>query len=60
MHLMEDITYPDSAGHTFYAIADGSYLLQSEHHAEIRGEAYRIRDGEMMQISSDGDIYPLQ
>ena len=59
MRLMEDITYADSTGHTFYAITDGSYLLQTGGSAEIRGEAYRIQDGEILQISTDGDICPL-
>ena len=59
MRLMEDITYPDSVGHTFYAIVDGSFLLQTEDFAEIRGEAYRIREGEIQQIGIEGDIYPL-
>ena len=56
MRLIEDIAFGDSAGHTFYALTDGSYLLQTEDHAEIRGEAYMIRDGSMQQISADGDI----
>lgn len=59
MRLIEDITFSDSAGRTFYAIADGSYLLQTDEIAEIRGEAYRIRDGEITQICRDGEVYPL-
>ena len=57
--LFEDITFPDSMGHIFYAIVDGTYLLQTEDRAEIRGEAYRISDGTMTRIGSEGDIYPL-
>ncbi len=59
MRLFEDITFADSKGHTFYALVDGSYLLQTQDGAQIRGEAYRIRDGEIMQISSEGDVYLL-
>lgn len=59
MRLIEDITFADSAGRTFYAITDGSYLLQTEDSAEIRGEAYMIRDGSITQISSNGDVYKL-
>ena len=59
MRLIEDIAFADSAGHTFYALTDGSYLLQTEKSAEIRGEAYMIRDGAIRQISSDGDVYLL-
>jgi len=63
LRLMEDITYPDSAGRTFYAIVDGSYLLQTqsggEVHAEIRGEAYRIRDGKLEQVCGYGESLVL-
>ena len=41
LRLMEDITYPDSFGRTFYAIVDGSYVLQTEDRKEIRGPFYR-------------------
>ena len=54
MRLIEDIAFADSTGHTFYAITDGSYLLQTEDGAEIRGEAYMIRDGRIEQICADG------
>lgn len=57
--LMEEITYPDSGGHVFYAIVDGSYLLQTETGAEIRGESYRISEGEICQISSRGEVFRL-
>ena len=30
LRLFEEITYPDSAGRIFYAIVDGSYVLQTE------------------------------
>ncbi|MDO5132172.1 MAG: Type 1 glutamine amidotransferase-like domain-containing protein [Eubacteriales bacterium] len=57
LRLMEDITFPDSIGRTFYAITDGSYLFQKDGRAEIRGEAYRIRDGRIEQISRNGEIF---
>jgi len=49
LRLMEDITYPDSFGKTFYAIVDGSYVLQTENRKEIRGEAYRNQDGKIQK-----------
>lgn len=58
--LIEDITFDDSYGHTFYAITDGSYLLQTEDGAEIRGEAYMIRDGRIEQICSSGSALVLE
>ncbi len=59
MRLIEDIAFADSMGHTFYALTDGSYLLQTEDGAEIRGEAYMIRDGSIVQICADGEIFTL-
>ena len=59
MRLIEDIAFADSTGHTFYAITDGSYLLQTEERAEIRGEAYLIRDGNISQICTEGNILRL-
>ena len=38
MRLIEDIAFGDSFGHTFYAITDGSYLLQTEDGAEIEAD----------------------
>ena len=59
MRLIEDITFADSFGHTFYALTDGSYLFQTDSLAEIRGESYRICDGELVQISRNGEVYTL-
>ena len=59
MRLIEDIAFGDSSGHTFYAITDGSYLLQTEDRAEIRGEAYMIRDGRIEQICSNGEVFRI-
>ena len=59
MRLIEDIAFTDSAGHTFYAITDGSYLLQTEDRVEIHGEAYMIRDGQIRQICSEGIAFRL-
>jgi dipeptidase E len=59
LRLFEDIACADSIGHTFYAISDGSYLLQTDDHAVLCGEAYRISGGEIVQISTDGERYLL-
>ena len=60
MRLIEEISFKDSVGHTFFAITDGSFLLQTEKGAEIRGEAYMIKDGSMRQISADGEVFQLR
>ena len=59
MRLIEDVAFGDSFGHTFYAITDGSYLLQTEDFAEIRGEAYMIRDGGIEQICTNDSVFRL-
>ena len=60
MRLIEDIAFADSAGRTIYALTDGSYLLQTEEWAEIRGEAYMIRDSRIEQICADGNCLRLK
>ena len=49
--LLEDITYPDSQGHTFYLMEDGSYVLgdTEEEIEEVVGEYYILRDGVIVQ-----------
>ena len=56
LRLMEEITYPDSAGRTFYAIVDGSYVLQTKDRKEIHGEAYRIANGAIRKICGAGEM----
>lgn len=43
--LMEDITYGDSRGRTFYALVDGSYVVCQGGEEILHGEAYRIQNG---------------
>ena len=56
LRIYEDIACPDSYGHVFYAIPDGSYLFIGDGKEELRGEAYRISDGNMSQVSGTNDI----
>ncbi len=60
LDLFDDIAIPDSVGRSFYVLPDGSYILSRDGREELRGEAYLIADGQMEQISSDGDILPLK
>ena len=46
--LFEDITYPDSVGHTFIAIPDGSYLYSEDGKEELMGEYFVISDGHIV------------
>ena len=60
LRLFEDITYKDSQGRTFCAIPDGSYLFIDDSREELRGEAWRIQDGRIRQISREGQTVLLQ
>lgn len=55
LRVFEDIAYPDSIGRTFYAIPDGSYLFINTDKEELRGEAYKVKDGMITQISVLGE-----
>lgn len=51
MRVLKDIAYPDSVGHKFYAIADGTYILCENGSEKLRGEAYLIENGEIHKIN---------
>lgn len=59
MHLFRDLTIPDSMGHIFYALMDGSYVLTDGRHASLYGESWLIRDGEMVKLQKDGEVCTL-
>lgn len=59
LRVMQDITYPDSIGHTFYALVDGSYILIDCGVEQIYEEAYRIADGQISQVSAFGEQVAL-
>lgn len=58
--LFEDVTYADSVGECFFALVDGSYLLIEDGQTILFGEAYCVQDGEIEQISENGDITVLE
>ena len=51
LRLLEDVTYPDSQGYTFYLMEDDSYVLgdTEEKIEEVVGEHYVLRDGVIVQ-----------
>ena len=59
LRIYADIACPDSMGRTFYAVPDGTYLYIDGRREELRGEAFRIRDGIMTQVSRRGDVLSL-
>ena len=56
LRVMEDVAYPDSFGREFYVFPDGTYLCLGDGREMIFGEAYRLADGVMTQISGLGDF----
>ena len=56
MRLYEDVTFADSMGECFYVFVDGTYLLIEDGETTLYGQAYRLCDGKMEQISQLGDI----
>ena len=48
--LFEDITFSDSAGHEFLDLPDGSYLMIKDQAETVCGEAYIIRDGQLLPL----------
>ena len=52
---VEDIALPDSMGHTFLALTDGSYILSENGKEELRGAIYQIRDG-VITLVNHGDV----
>lgn len=57
--LFEDITYPDSTGHTFYALPDGSYIYQDSEQQLLCGQGLRLKDGIMELLTLDGEVLDL-
>ena len=56
---VEDIALPDSMGHEFIALTDGSYILDKNGQEEIHGEAYRIQNGIITQICREDEILTM-
>ncbi len=50
--LIEDIALSDSIGNVFYALPDGSYILQMDGREVLYGEAIRIADGKLEEIAA--------
>ena len=59
MRLFEDITYPDSRGHSFYVLMDGSYILEHDGESTLYGEGYLLHNGVMERICEEGASVPL-
>lgn len=60
MRLIDDITCGDSHGREFWAIPDGSYVMQENGTALLCGEGYRIADGRKEQVTRCGDVLRIR
>ncbi len=60
LRLYEDITYADSMGHAFFALPDNSYFYQDEEGLLLCGEAYRIKNGILEQLTENGDVLNME
>lgn len=54
-HLYREVVLPDSHGKCFHAFPDGTYIHIENGVEMIRGEAYRVQDGRLEQVSRLGD-----
>ncbi len=59
MRLFEDVTYQDSEGRIFFAIPDGSYILDDGESQTLFGEGYIIADGELTAVCVEGEELDL-
>lgn len=59
LRLFEDITYADSWGRLFFALPDGSYILQDEEDFLLFGESYLIHDGQIEPLTQEGQVLNL-
>ena len=59
MRLYEDVTYPDSMGHEFFALPDGSYFYQDEDGLVLCGKAYRIHNGILELLTIENEVMDM-
>ena len=55
LRLFEVVTFPDSCGHAFHVLPDGSYILQEGENVTLYGEGWVIRDGMMHKVCENGE-----
>ena len=59
LRLMEDIALPDSFGHCFFVLNDGSYFYQDEETLLLCGESLLARDGILTPLTQDGEVLDM-
>lgn len=53
--LVADIVASHSYSHPVYCLNDGAFFIITSDRIELRGEAYRMKDGQLTQICQDGE-----
>lgn len=59
LRAFEDISLPDSKIRPYYALEDGSYILQEDGKTTLYGEAYWIQDGIVTKVCENGQSKEL-
>ncbi|MDE6608455.1 MAG: Type 1 glutamine amidotransferase-like domain-containing protein [Lachnospiraceae bacterium] len=59
MRVIEDIALSDSMGKEFIALNDGSYILAENGSERVYGEAYRIKDGNIIKLCGENESVSL-
>lgn len=54
-HLMKDIVSKDSHAHPVWCLPDGSYFFIEGDAVELRGRAYKARNGKVRLVCHDGE-----
>ncbi len=58
--LYEDVIYEDSKGQKYFALVDGSYILQIDGKATLYGQSYEVSDGRLKELCKDGQEMELE
>jgi len=59
MRLYEDITFPDSMGHTFFSLPDGSYFYQDEEGLLLCGQSWRLSNGILELLTVEDEVLDM-
>ncbi len=59
LRIIEDISYEDSIGKSFYVLPDGSYIYQYNNECFLYGEEFIIKDKIMNKICDDNNVIKL-
>lgn len=59
LRVIEDIALSDSMGKEFIVLNDGSYILSDNGMEKVYGEAYRIKDGNIINLCGNDESVSL-